>query len=230
MHPSEPSLSTEKDSSNVADGQTSPGKELSNEITRLPSKEPFDLSVKVAPGEMPAKWNELQSRILGDERALSACRSNQNSCTDAARRFLSIVELGRRHEGRARFGWINRAVNLSIKPTSDLAQYGSVDYWASPLQTLGSSAGDCEDYAIVKYVALRELGLDDSDLRFVIVHDDKQQVDHAVVAVRYEKQWLILDNRTMAILAAADVRYRPLFALDQQNARTVAAVQQVISR
>ena len=82
----------------------------------------------------------------------------------------------------------------------------------------------------MKYVALRELGLDDSDLRFVIVHDDKQQVDHAVVAVRYEKQWLILDNRTMAILAADDVRYRPLFALDQQNARTVAAVQQVISR
>jgi len=43
------------------------------------------------------------------------------------------------------------------------------------------------------------------------------------VAVRYEQRWLILDNRTMAILDAEDVRhYRPLFALDQQGTRTVA--------
>mgnify|MGYP003694105415 CR=1 FL=1 len=27
------------------------------------------------------------------------------------------------------------------------------DFWASPLQTLGSGAGDCQDYAIVKYVS-----------------------------------------------------------------------------
>jgi len=226
MHPVQPSSSSEKDASTVPDAPIAPEKD---QITPQHA-EPFDLSVRVAPGEMPTKWNELQSRILGDERALSACRSDQNTCTDAARRFLSIVELGRKHEGRARFGWINRAVNLSIRPTSDWTQYGSADYWASPLQTLGSGAGDCEDYAIVKYVALRELGFDDSDLRFVIVHDDKHQTDHAVVAVRYERQWLILDNRTMAILAAEDVQYRPLFALDQQNARTIAAVNRIISR
>jgi len=232
MHPDQSSLSTEKDASNAPEAQPLPEKALSDRISPPSSSEPFDLSVKVAPGEMPAKWNELQSRILGDERALSACRSDQKSCTEAALRFLSIVELGRKHEGRARFGWINRAVNLSIRPTSDWAQYGYVDYWASPLQTLGSGAGDCEDYAIVKYVVLRELGIDEGDLRFVIVHDDKHEVDHAVVAIRYEQRWLILDNRTMAILTAENVSYRPLFALDQQNARTIAtaAVGRIINR
>ena len=201
-------------------------------MVQRPHAEPFDLSVRVSPGEMPAKWSELQSRILGDERTLAACRSDESACSDAARRFLSIVELGRRHEGRARFGWINRAVNLSIRPTSDWAQYGYADYWASPLQTLGSGAGDCEDYAIVKYVVLRELGFDENDLRFVIVHDDKHQADHAIVAIRYEQRWLILDNRTMAILNAEDVQYSPMFALDQQNARTVAAaaVDRIINR
>jgi predicted transglutaminase-like cysteine proteinase len=55
------------------------------------------------------------------------------------------------------------------------------------------------------------------------VQDDKHEVGHAVVAVRYEQRWLILDNRTMAILNAEDVsHYRPLFALDQQGTRTVA--------
>jgi predicted transglutaminase-like cysteine proteinase len=61
------------------------------------------------------------------------------------------------------------------------------------------------------------------DLRLVVVQDDKHEIGHAVVAVRYEQRWLILDNRTMAILDAEDVRhYRPLFALDQQGTRTVA--------
>jgi len=231
MHRGRSDLSTEKDAGNGPDVRTPP-EQLSDRIAPQAGTERFGLSGRVAPGEMPAKWNELQSRILDDQRALSACRSDQNSCTEAARRFLSIVELGRKQVGRARLGWINRAINLSIRPTSDWAQYGYADYWASPLQTLNSGAGDCEDYAIVKYVVLRELGFDESDLRFVIVHDDKHQVDHAIVAIRDEEQWLVLDNRTMAILDADVVQYRPLFALDQQNARTVAAavVGQIINR
>jgi predicted transglutaminase-like cysteine proteinase len=48
---------------------------------------------------------------------------------------------------------------------NDCTQYGYADFWASPLQTLGSGAGDCEDYAIVKYVALRGLGILPDDLR-----------------------------------------------------------------
>jgi tetratricopeptide (TPR) repeat protein len=115
----------------------------------------------------------------------------------------------------------NRGV--AVRPVSDWAQYGLADFWASPLQTLANGAGDCEDYAILKYVALRELGILPDDLRLVIVQDDKHEVGHAVVAVRYEQRWLILDNRTMAILDAEDVsHYRPLFALDQQGTRTVA--------
>ena len=188
----------------------------------LPSGRPNSSSLMTA-GEISSKWNELQSRIRADETAVAACRSEQIACSQAARRFLSIVDLGRKHEGRVRLGWLNRAVNMAIRPVSDWAQYGLADFWASPLQTLGSEAGDCEDYAIVKYVALRELGILPDDLRLVIVQDDKRETGHAVVAVRYEQRWLILDNRTMAILDAADVHYyRPLFALDQQGTHTIA--------
>jgi predicted transglutaminase-like cysteine proteinase len=189
------------------------------------SEKPTQLLPTAAPsGEMPAGWNELQGRILADITALAACRMNELACGPAAHRFLSIVELGRKQQGRARLGWINRAVNLSIMPKSDWAQYGRADFWASPLQTLTSGAGDCEDYAILKYVALRELGIIASDLRFVIVRDNMRQTDHAVIAVRDDERWLILDNRTMAILSLQDIQhYRPLFALDEQNIRTTAA-------
>jgi predicted transglutaminase-like cysteine proteinase len=192
----------------------------------LPSAEPVDLPATLVPaGEISAKWRELQSRIFADEKTIAACHLNESTCSQAARRFLSIVNVARKHEGRARLGWLNRAVNLSIKPANDWNQYGDVDYWASPLQTLGSQAGDCEDYAIVKYVALRELGVGPDDLRVVIVRDDKRLTEHAVLAVRNEQNWLVLDNRTMSILNTEDARnYRPLFVLNGTRAFAVAAV------
>ena len=186
----------------------------------LPSGEPFNLTPTSIPtGEMSAKWSALQSRISADENALAACRSGESTCSRAERRFLSIVELGREHEGRTRLGWLNRAVNMSIKPVSDWVQYGDADYWASPLQTLGSGTGDCEDYAIVKYAALRAVGVQVDDLRIVIVEDDRRRTEHAVTAVHFEQQWLILDNLTMAIITAEDARnYRSLFVLNSPHA------------
>lgn len=78
------------------------------------------------------------------------CRSNENDCPAAARAFLQIIEQGRRREGRARIGEINRAVNLSIKPMTDLVQHGIDDVWSAPLATFAAGAGDCEDYAVTK--------------------------------------------------------------------------------
>jgi hypothetical protein len=43
------------------------------------------------------------------------------------------------------------------------------------------------------------------------VRDDKRPTEHAILAVK----WLVLDNRTMAILNTEVARnYRPLFALN----------------
>jgi predicted transglutaminase-like cysteine proteinase len=190
------------------------------------SPEPFDLrTTNAAPGDTPAKWSDLRTRILADERTLAACATPNHPCPDAARRFLSIIELGRQHIGRARLGWINRAVNLSIRSMSDWAQYGYADYWASPLQTLSSGAGDCEDYAIVKYIALRHLGIAPGDLRLLIVRDKMREALHAIVTVRFEQQWLILDNRTMAMLSTEQSqRYSPLFVMDDQGVRSFLTV------
>jgi predicted transglutaminase-like cysteine proteinase len=229
MHPTQVSLITD----GADDSQPAPENKATPRVALPLGTEPFGLPPTAAQGTMSSKWSDLQARILDDERSLAACRIDESACADSARRFLSIVELGRKQDGRARMGSINRAVNLSIRPASDWSQYGYADYWASPLQTLGSGAGDCEDYAIVKYFVLRELGVPVSDLRLVIVRDDKRQLEHAVTAVRYEQRWLILDNRTLAILDAEDVNhYRPLYALHQDDARPIAtaAIERVISR
>ena len=173
-------------------------------------------------GETSAKWADLQSRILTEKETLAACRSGGRPCPVVARRFLSIVENGRQRQGRALLGEINRAINLSIRPMSDLAQYGVDDFWASPLTSLASGAGDCEDYAIAKYVALEESGIASDDLQLEIVRDLEHQATHAVVEVRYKDEWFVLDNRTLIIMNAEQTHYYPLLVLDHEGVRTFA--------
>lgn len=56
-----------------------------------------------------------------------------------------------------------------IKYKRDMKHWKKKDYWASPFEFLGTGAGDCEDYAIAKYFALRKLGIADEKLKITYV-------------------------------------------------------------
>ncbi|MBS0246866.1 MAG: transglutaminase-like cysteine peptidase [Proteobacteria bacterium] len=166
---------------------------------------------------MTTKWQALQVAIAIEARAMTLCRQTQEACTPAAARFLAIVDAARGETGRARAGRINRAINLAIRPLRDSAQFGVPDVWQSPLMTFANGAGDCEDYAIAKYVALREAGVSADDLKLVIVHDNRVGEDHAVTAARVDGEWLILDNRKMLLLTDAQTPdLKPLIALGEE--------------
>jgi predicted transglutaminase-like cysteine proteinase len=183
----------------------------------LTRRGPFGLSVS-NDSPLSARWRALQPVIRLEAQVLAACRSSPGICPPAASRFLAIVKAARARSGRARVGEVNRAVNLAIHPVSDLAKFGVPDLWATPLMTFATGSGDCEDYAIAKYMALRQAGMADDDLRLVIVHDRRVHQDHAVAAARVDGHWLILDNRTMLLLTDAQVRnLTPLLALDSGN-------------
>jgi hypothetical protein len=83
-----------------------------------------------------------------------------------------------------------------------------------------SNAGDCKDYALAKYVALRELGFAEADLRLVIVRIRGGDEYHAVVAARFDDRWLVLDNRTSELKYDVDVvNYDPQFVVDGDAVR-----------
>src|SRR5262249_4647339 len=137
---------------------------------------------------------------------------------------LQLVELGRQRAGRARLGEINRAVNLSIRATNDWSQYGVDDFWSAPLATIEKGAGDCEDYAILKYLALREAGISPDDLRLLIVRAQRRDPLHPIAAVRLEGEWLLLENLTVVMVNSLEAtQYRPLIPLDYQAITTFAA-------
>jgi len=186
--------------------------------------EPFGLiTVPVASGEVLTKWSGVEADIQAENNILSRCWVSAELCPAAARRFLAIVEQGQAQTGRARIGIINRAINLAIRPMSDFAQWGVIDRWSTPLATLTTGLGDCEDYAIAKYVALKEVGMAAEDVKLIIVRDLAVGGEHAVVAVRFDGHWIILDNRWLILVEDSQIRQMvPLFVLNQSGVREFA--------
>ena len=163
--------------------------------------------------QLSDKWRAVQSRMQSDSERLARCRADAEACSLEEKQLEAIVDAARARDGRARIGQINRAVNLTIRPVSDMRRFGMADFWTSPLDTLSAGSGDCEDYAILKFLALREAGMPAQDLRLVIVHDAIARSDHAVVAAQLSGRWVLLDNRGFALIDLAHTRYRPIMTL-----------------
>jgi predicted transglutaminase-like cysteine proteinase len=192
------------------------------------SDEPFGLFTFVAPDSIVwFKWRKVAEDIRAQEPALMRCLSEESQCSPGAARFAAIVREAREHEGRVRLNFVNQRVNNAIRYTSDMTQWGTADDWSAPLAggkgSFETGLGDCEDYAIAKYVALRAAGVPARQLRVLLVHDNVARLDHAVLAANDNGHWFILDNRWTAAVEDSDVRrFTSLFALDDQGVKLLA--------
>ena len=90
---------------------------------------------------------------------------------------------------------VNRYFNR-VRFISDIEHWGEDDYWATPAEMIASDGGDCEDYAIAKYFALKELGIPIARLRITYVRSRLLKQAHMVLAYYPTSQAdpLILDN------------------------------------
>src|SRR3981081_384969 len=109
------------------------------------SAEPFGLlTSQLSEGGLRDKWLSVERELDDEMLVLALCQEDRLRCRSLpALQFLAIVDHATAREGRARLGEINRAINLAIRPVSDLAQYGSIDVWSSPLMTFANGTGDC---------------------------------------------------------------------------------------
>ena len=111
---------------------------------------------------------------------------------------------------------VNRFMNKHAY-IEDMPNYGVPDYWATPREFL-TKDGDCEDYAIAKYMSLRQLGFSDSQLRIVVLQDLNLNVAHAVLVVYLDGKTLLLDNQIKQVVDTEKVRhYRPLFSINERS-------------
>lgn len=91
-----------------------------------------------------------------------------------------------------------------VRYSPDIKVYKKKDYWATPYEFLGKDKGDCEDYVIAKYFALRYLGIDAKKLFFTYVRSTKFKAPHMVLTYfkTPKSEPLILDNNNRRIFPA----------------------------
>ncbi len=185
--------------------------------------EPFGLVSTPAPqGPLWVTWRSLQSQMRAEQPVIARCRAAPQSCVAApATKFIAIVAAGAGYQGLARIAHINRAANLAIRQIDSTTLPDYRDKWTSPLATLAAGIGNCKQYAVLKYAVLQDAGFAADDLSIVILKSRTLPQSHAVVALRNEEHWLILDNRSMAIVESRVLldRYLPLFTLDRRGVR-----------
>lgn len=188
------------------------------------SDEPFGLFTFRAPeGVLWTKWRAVQATMRKEAEQIDRCKETDD-CQPATRKFAAVVQAASSGDLRARVETVNIRINEAIRYVSDYQQFGVADRWSSPLEALASGRGDCEDYAIVKYGVLRESGVAESDLKVLLVRDLAVRQDHAVLAVRVDGRWLVLDNRRATLLETGDLpHFMPLFAIDQAGVSLFAA-------
>lgn len=102
---------------------------------------------------------------------------------------------------------VNQFFNQEIPFVSDQKHWGKDDYWATPFEALTTNGGDCEDFVIAKYHALRSLDVDMHKLRITYVKAIRINEAHMVLTYFPSKDAipLVLDNLINPI-ARADKR------------------------
>ncbi|MBD5770231.1 transglutaminase-like cysteine peptidase [Marinomonas sp. SM2066] len=102
----------------------------------------------------------------------------------------------------------------------DIDLWHKEDYWATPIEFLGMQAGDCEDFTIAKYFALRELGVPDEKLRLVYVKSLTLNQHHMVVAYYHKPTSIpvLLDNIDKELKPASKRNdLLPIYSFNAEN-------------
>ena len=111
---------------------------------------------------------------------------------------------------------VNRYMNTH-RYIVDPINWGVTEYWAIPNEFL-KKFGDCEDYAIAKYLSLLALGWSAEDMRIVVLQDMNLRVMHAVLIVSFQGRNMLLDNQITRVIDANKVHhYKPIYSLNENG-------------
>ncbi len=160
------------------------------------------------------KWKRVLSKAREQVRVLGSCQGK--GCPAGATSWQRIMGQARGREPMEQLKLVNDFFN-KWPYRLDMDAYGVSDWWATPQEFLKIS-GDCEDYAIIKYFALRELGFPADELRVVILKDQIRGIAHAVLTVFLHGDAYVLDNVSSMVFTHGKYKhYVPNYSLNEHH-------------
>ena len=159
------------------------------------------------------QWLSVLERHLEELAPAGSCRETRfNQCH--LKNWLVFLDSIRALDEAEQVRRVNRYANA--KPyVLDIENYGLEDYWATPGEFLHNS-GDCEDYAIIKMLSLKRLGVAPSRMRVVVVQDTNLRVAHAVMSLNTNSDIMILDNQIKEVISHKNIfHYVPVYSVSE---------------
>lgn len=170
-------------------------------MVRLECRGPFIVIFFLFIGLFPS---QQYAEPFADDKMLERLHSQYGS--EAMQRGIALNQLLvqlRDKPVKTQLTEVNRFFN-AFKYQDDIKLWGVDDYWATPEEFIGMNQGDCEDYVVAKYFALRSLGVKDDRLYLTYVKETKKNIAHMVLSYFESPQGipLILDNYELRIMSA----------------------------
>lgn len=166
--------------------------------------------------EQVVKWTQMRRRHEPERTVM------RQPCEPSTDRTCQLYDWWRFLQGldgsnpRRQIDEINAIMN-TVPYVEDIRNYLISDYWATPGEFFNRN-GDCEDYAIAKFMSLRLLGFSNEQMRLVVLQDENLGIPHAVLIVYLNGEALLLDNQISQVIPASAVaHYRPYYSLNEQN-------------
>ena len=160
------------------------------------------------------KWTGMLQRWTAERRdASQPCLLGQTTGCEP-REWRRIVDLLAPLELRAKIEAVNSLVNrYPYIPSA--ANWSEPNYWETPFEFL-SKSGQCQDYAIAKFMLLRAAGVPNDLLRVVVLRDRRLGLDHAVMVAYVDGEALMLDNQIPDVVPVAGIRhYQPYYSINE---------------
>lgn len=119
--------------------------------------------------------------------------------------WRQLIDRGRDWSEQRQLTAANDFINQN-QFVDDIIHWNKEDYWATPLQTIVTEGGDCEDFAVAKYFTLTEMGMSADKLRLTYVKALTLDQAHMVVSYYASPNEipLVLDNLDPVIRPATE--------------------------
>jgi predicted transglutaminase-like cysteine proteinase len=160
------------------------------------------------------KWTGMLGRWATERRQASQTCVLGRTTGCEPREWRRIVDLLTPLELRAKLDAVNKLVNR-YPYTPSAANWLEPNHWETPFEFLAKS-GQCQDYAIAKFMLLRAAGVPNELLRIVVLRDRRLALDHAVTVVYVDGEALMLDNQIPDVVPVARIHhYQPYYSINE---------------
>lgn len=177
------------------------------------------LQLMVAWAVPTTETKEMMNRMFAPDNLAQVERLYGKAGRTRIEQWQQLIKAGGNWTEQEKLRRVNDFFNR-VRFLSDQEHWGQRDYWATPIEFLGTNGGDCEDFSIAKFFTLSFLGV--SELKLRLIYAKALELNQAHMVLGYYATPgavpLILDNINKQILPASQRRdLAPVYSFNGQG-------------